>query len=113
MAEVFWLCLAGVATFIGIAWFALSLDVHWRQVVAADTKAAAPAASLRLAGALSLAASFVFCLNADHASMAVLVWIMSLAANAVLVAMILAWQPQRLRVLTLPWASNRLAQQGR
>ena len=45
----------------------------------------------------ALLASLLLCLRADHASMAVLVWVMSLAAAALLVAFTLAWRPHWLR----------------
>lgn len=105
MAE-YWLFMAALTAFLGMGWLALSLDAHWRQVVTPEPGYHAPlrSPSLRLMGALSLAAALLFCLLADHASMAVLVWIMLLAGSAVSVAMILTWQPQWLRLLALPWS---------
>lgn len=85
---------------VGFGWLALAMDVHWAQAweVPGQTKAPAPAAPgtvrwLRGAGAAALAAALGLCLAADHASMAVLVWIMALAAGALAVAMTLAWRP--------------------
>lgn len=105
MAEVYWLWVAVLVTLPGMAWLALSLDVHWRQVVgpAATTGVSSPAASLRLFGAACIAASLLFCLMADHASMAVLVWIMLAALSAAVVAATLTWRPSWLKLLALPW----------
>lgn len=109
MPESIWLCMAALAALLGMSWLALSLDIHWRQVSAEKNirRMETPGPSLRLAGAVSLAASLTFCLIADHASMAVLVWIMLIAASAAAVSMTLTWQPLCLRLLTLPWAKNR------
>lgn len=52
-----------------------------------------------LAGASALAISFGLCLAAQHASMAVLVWLMLLALSAFGIAQCLAWRPRWLRPL--------------
>lgn len=104
MAEAHWLWVAGLASLLGMAWLALSLDTHWRQVLPSNPTRRS--SRLRAAGALSLATALVFCLVADHASMAILVWVMFIAASAVSVAMTLTWKPQWLRILALPWAST-------
>lgn len=107
MAEVYWLILAALAALAGMGWFALSLDNHWLQVMTQDAQQMRRRnLGLRMLGASSLVAALLFCLFADHASMAVLVWVMLLAASAVTTAMILTWQPQWLRVLALPWAGR-------
>lgn len=109
MAETYWLCIAALAALVGMGWLALSLGAHWRQVMTAipAEPATPPSASLRLMGAGSLAIALVFCLFADHGSMAVLVWFMFLAASAVSIAMMLTWQCQWLRLLALPWSIGR------
>lgn len=111
MAEAIWLCMAVVAALLGMGWLSLSLDVHWRQVVAVASSRlpVQPGPRLRLMGALSLLASLFFCLFADHASMAVLVWVMLTASSAVTIAMTLTWQPRCLRLLALPWSSNAMS----
>lgn len=108
MADVYWLAIAALATLLGMGLLALSLDVHWRQIVEAKHERAstAPSSRLRSIGAVSLAAALFFCLVADHASMAVLVWVMLLAASAVVIAMLLTWRPQWLHPLTLPWTGS-------
>ena len=87
--------LAGAA---GMGWLALAMDVHWDQV-RGKVEQPTPVRRLRMLGTLALVASLLLCLTADHASMAVLVWIMVLAASALGVAMLLAWRPRCLRPL--------------
>jgi hypothetical protein len=99
MVESAMLAGAALAAVLGFAWLALAMDTHWQQV---HGQAAAPTLSrrlLRVLGSLLLAASLMLCLQADHASMAVLVWAMLLAGSAVLIAFVLAWQPRWLRLL--------------
>jgi hypothetical protein len=97
------LALALAASALGMAWLALAMDVHWAQLRGAQPLRAGTQRALRGAGALALVASFGFCLRADHATMAVLVWVMSLAAGALAVAFALAWRPHWLAPL-LAWA---------
>lgn len=100
MSEALLLLLAALSAFIGTAWLALTMEVHWQQV--SGTAQALPRArrrGLRLAGALGLLASLVLSLVADHATMAALVWVMLLALSAFVVAMLLSWRPQVLRGL--------------
>jgi len=90
--------LAGVA---GMGWLALAMPAHAQQVWGV---AASPATVriLRVLGALGLAAALALCLAVDHASMAVLVWVMALAGSALVVALTLAWRARWLGVLA-PW----------
>ncbi|NKI95512.1 DUF3325 domain-containing protein [Rhizobacter sp. SG703] len=88
----------------GIAWLALAMEVHWQQAHGSATgPGRRTATALRVLGSAALLASLVACLVADHATMAVLVWVMSLAASALLVALTLAWRPRWLAWLA-PWA---------
>lgn len=82
-----------------MAWLALAMGSHWTRVRADVLLAPARARRLRGLGIVALAASLALCLGADHASMAVLVWVMNLAASALAVAMLLAWRPRWLRGL--------------
>ena len=92
------LCSAG-----GVAWLALAMEAHWQQVRGTATGPARRVSiGLRVAGSVALLASLLACLLADHATMAVLVWVMSLAASALVVALTLAWQPRWLAWLA-PW----------
>ncbi len=86
----------------GMGWLALSMNTHWRQV--RDGNAPAPGAILllRALGALGLLASLGLCLAVDHVSMASLVWVMTLAAAALIVALALATRPRLLAPL-LVW----------
>lgn len=87
----------------GLACLALAMEVHWRQV--RGSHALLPrhtAIVLRVLGVVALSASLALCLFADHVSMAVLVWVMSLAASAAAVAFTLAWRP-----LWLAWLTGR------
>ena len=86
---VAWLC-----SLVGVAWLALAMDPHWQHArgVRGRPRWATPFA-LRALGGIALLASLLLCLRADHATIAVLVWIMSLAVAAVLVALTLAWRP--------------------
>lgn len=92
MLEALLLFAALLANLLGMVWLALAMDAHWRQVRAGTPWRPATAKRLRAAGVAALAASLACCLRVDHASMAVLVWIMTLAAAALAVAFALAWR---------------------
>lgn len=96
MVESLLLLLALLSCVCGMAWLALAMDVHWRQVVTAGTPASG---MLRLAGVVALLVSLGLCLLADHPSIAVLVWVMAMAGAAPGVALVLAWRPQWLKYL--------------
>lgn len=85
----------------GMAWLALAMPVHAQQ---AWGELPSPPARrvLRGLGFVALGAALVLCLSADHASMAVLVWVMALAGSALSIALVLAWHPRGLRLLA-PW----------
>jgi hypothetical protein len=94
------LALAYLAGTAGLGWLALAMDVHWKQLrgpQAAQTPARGRV--LRALGLAGLAASLLLCLAADHTSIAVLVWIMTLAAAALSVALALSWRPALLAAL--------------
>jgi hypothetical protein len=57
---------------------------------------------LRALGVAAFVGSFLLCLSADHPSIAVLVWVMSLAAASLAVASTLTWRA-RLLALLVPW----------
>lgn len=102
-----WLAVALLCSVGGVAGLALAMDVHWQQARGHLHARASRATviGLRLLGAGALAASLLFCLRADHATMAVLVWVMSLAAAALAVALTLAWRPRWLAWLVV-WAGR-------
>lgn len=104
MPEAVLLAFALLASLCGMGWLALAMDVHWAQVSGdAPARRHAPR-RLRAAGGLALAASLALCLAADHASIAVLVWIMSLVAATLAVAFLLAVRPGWLAWLAGPRA---------
>lgn len=89
-----WLLLAAIASSgCGMGFIALAMAAHWQQVRRAAPLTPASAFKLRALGALALGASLLFCLRADHASMAFIVWVMALTASALVIALTLAWRP--------------------
>jgi hypothetical protein len=92
------LILAAIACITAFAWFALAMDVHWKQIQARPGPGLPLRKTLRLLGSVGLLVSAALCFIADRPSMAILVWIMFLAASAPLIGMLLAWRPQLLRV---------------
>jgi hypothetical protein len=84
-----------------MGWLAVSMPVHAQQIWE-HVPSSATARLLRWLGAAGIAAALGLCLAADHASMAVLVWVMASTGASLLVAFTLAWRPRWLRVLA-PW----------
>lgn len=84
---------------LGMACLALAMEAHWSQVRSGLALSKVGAWRLRTCGAAGLAASLLLCLLVDHASMAVLVWVMTLGASALVVAFTLTWRPRWLAVL--------------
>lgn len=94
------LILAAISCLVGFAWLALALNAHWQQVMeTGSTPSAQTRKTLRILGILGLLVSAVLCFVADRPSMAVLVWLMFLAAAAPSIGMLLAWRPQWLRLV--------------
>jgi hypothetical protein len=91
--------LAAVAAVVGFGWLALAMDTHWEQAHGARPQSPQAVRVMRSLGGMALAGSLLLCLQADHASMAVLVWLMLLAAAVLTVAMTLSWRPTWLRGL--------------
>lgn len=92
---------AAACALAGMAWLALAMPVHAQQAWG-RTLPSGRRAGLRWSGGLALVAALACCLVADHASMAVLVWLMLLAAAAVATALLLAYAPGHLAWLA-PW----------
>lgn len=99
MRDALLLLLALLSSLLACGWLALAMDVHWQQAVRRPPLKRRWVLTLRTAGALALALSLWLCLQVDHASMAALVWVMSLAAAALTVTFTLSWRPQWLAVL--------------
>jgi len=97
-ALLLWAALA--ANVAGLGWLALAMDVHWQQVRGSTTPPSSGTMKLlRVLGAASLVSSLLLCLCVDHASMAALVWVMTLACAALAIAFTLSWRPGWLRLL--------------
>lgn len=107
MPEAAMLFAAVACNVAGFAWLATAMDVHWQQVRDSQAPSGIVIAMLRVLGASALVLSLVLCLLADHVTMAPLVWVMSLAAAALIVAFTLAWRPRLLLpfVIWVPVAS--------
>jgi len=103
MPDALMLLCAVAASVAGMGWLALSMETHWAQVRGKAAHAPALAQTLRVLGALALATSLVLCLIVDSASIAVLVWLMSLAFGALTIAFTLTWRAPALGVLVF-WA---------
>lgn len=101
MPEGLLLSLAVVVNIAGMGWLALAMEVHWAQVHGPAPAPHRTVAWLRVRGAAGLAGSLWLCLQVDHASMAVLVWCMTLAGAALAIAFTLTWRARWLRVLTV------------
>jgi len=99
------LLLAFLLSFAGLALLALSMERHWRQLRATQPLPNSTARLLRIVGSAALAISLTLCLAVDHASMASLVWVMTLAVSAFVLAMLLAWRPGWLAPL-ISWARS-------
>ena len=102
MPDALGLFLALLSSTCGMAWFALAMNAHWQQVRGGAPLSRNRAVALRVAGVLALGLSLWLCLGVDHVSMAALVWVMSLAAAALIVAFALSWRPRLLAWLALP-----------
>lgn len=96
MAEALLLIVSFLCAFAGMSWLALAMKPHWVQVRGAVPHSEPLARRLRISGTACLTLSLAVCLLPSHASMAFLVWIMTLSATALLVAMALAYAPRSL-----------------
>ena len=101
MLEALLLALAVVANIAGMGWLALAMEAHWAQVHGPVPASRRTVAWLRVRGAAGLAGSLWLCLQVDHASMAALVWFMTLAGAALAIAFLLTWRARWLGVLTV------------
>ena len=100
MVDHAWLFPAAISALIGMGLLALSLETHWRQVSLLNPPGGRRKTLLRTLGYANLGLSLVFCLRADHPSMAALVWVMFLAGAAFAIGMLLALSPWLLRPLS-------------
>lgn len=93
------LLFAFVLALAGMGWLALAMEVHWEQVYGEVACSPGLGRRLRWLGGLSLLGALMLCLAVDHATMAALVWFMTLAAAALVVAFTLSWRARWLAVL--------------
>ena len=98
MPEALYLTAAALFSLVGMAWLALSMDVHWaqlKQIPLADSHP--PKVILKALGYSALFVSLVLCLVADRPSIAALVWMMLMSVTAVSVAWVLSKSPRSLK----------------
>ncbi|ARU59484.1 hypothetical protein OLMES_5504 [Oleiphilus messinensis] len=107
MSEVFWLLFAIVFSLTSMAWFALSINSHWKQVFG-NTCSNAHALRIRSVGMGLLLLSAICCFKADHPTMAILVWIMLIPTSAILVALMLSKKPKLMQFF-YPFSAVNLA----
>jgi len=93
------LLLAVAANIAGLGWLALAMDVHWEQAFGAVPPPRGTVVLLRVLGVSGLVVSLLLCLAVDHASMAALVWFMTLAGAALTIAFTAAWKAHWLSLL--------------
>lgn len=104
--KALWLLAAYLSCAAGWAWVATAMDTHWQQVRSdAPYRGPGTVRLLRVLGTAGVLFSLLLCLRADHASMAALVWVLTLTAAALTVAFALAWKPRLL--LPLVWWIRR------
>jgi hypothetical protein len=101
MVDAVLLGVALLSAVCGMAWLALAMKVHWRQVRGTQPLSRGSALVLRALGALALLASLLICLRVDHASMAALVWVMAIIPAILVIAFTLAWRPRWLAWLVV------------
>lgn len=98
MVESWLMGFAALSSFVGMSWLALAKEMHWRQVC---PSARQPVRTLQLAGSTALLLSLGLCFQADYPSIAVLVWVMLAGGSALVVALLLSWRSQWLRILAI------------
>lgn len=99
MSESLLLALALLCSAAGLGWLALAMETHWKQVHTAPVPGRGRTLLLRVLGCVALLVSLGLCLRVDHPTMAALVWIMTLALSALMIALVLALRPRLLRLL--------------
>lgn len=95
------LMIAVLFSLSGMMWLALSLLPHWRQAVGERLLSTGRQRMLRILGVGAQSLALVLCLRVDHASMAVLVWMMTMSGAAFSVALLFAWRPRWSRAWVL------------
>jgi hypothetical protein len=101
MSEAGMAIAAALAALAGMTWLALAKEAHWRQVLGDLPRRSPVVRRLRTLGGCALASSLALRLGVDPPSMAVLVWVMTSTAAALLVAFTLGWRARWLRPLAV------------
>lgn len=108
MPDALLLVFALLSNVAGLGWLALAMEAHWQQVRGTPAPARGAVLVLRVLGGAALVLSLLVCLRVDHVSMAALVWVMALAAAALLVAFTLSWRARWLAPL-VAWVRPRVS----
>ncbi len=100
MPDTLWFLFATICSLLAMGWLALAMPAHWQQVFD-DTIKHAPNASLMRALAIGmLFLSAYCCLQADHFSMAILVWVLLLVGSGMTTGMILSYMPHITKMIS-------------
>ncbi|MEM1126557.1 MAG: DUF3325 domain-containing protein [Bacteroidota bacterium] len=97
MVDVLLLLGSFLASYLGFALMALTLDRHWRDIT--DRPKPDRQLVLRIGGYGLLVAAFAMVFVSDGPSFGALLWILGLGAAAYALAMTLAWRAEWLRPL--------------
>lgn len=98
MNDVIWFITGAAFSFLAMVWFSMAMQLNCKQVFGRDSKP--KSMSLRSLAVLALMVSGLCCLQADHASMAILVWMMFVIVSAFSTGMLLSYRRAVVRILT-------------
>lgn len=96
MTSANWLALAAVLMVVSMAWIALGMENHWKQVYPTFPRSKTITRILKAGGIGGMLAVAGLCRLVDTPGMAVLVWCMLLSVSIGLIALLLAWRPRYL-----------------
>jgi len=97
MPDWFLLLLAAILNVIAMRFLALSLPVHWKQVFVESEITQTKQYGFRIFSSLIFFISLVLFIRADHPTIAVIAWVMSLIVSAIFIAMVLSRNARYLR----------------
>jgi hypothetical protein len=112
MPEAFVYALMLALLVLGLAWLALAMERHWRQLRRESALSRRTVLSLRTLGTMGLGASLALCLWLDHPTIASLVWVMALVPAALAVTFTFSWRPQWFAPLLCGAGTRRTAAHG-
>ena len=90
---------AGLASYGGFVCFALAIPAHWAQASGQQGDTALRRRRLRTVGIFMLSLAYVLCVSRDGPSFGSLLWVLSISAAAIAVALTLTWRPKLLLVI--------------